>query len=169
MNWVFMLKPGDLKRLVAYVDAAFAAHYDAKSHTGVALFLGNALVYAALRKQKCVTKSPTDSELVGLTDNKQFVELFAEFLSFIMNQPVQIPFIYQDCTAVIALVTECGGVVRTKHLRVHMELCKEGLEQKHFEIKYIHTSKMIADGLSKPLEGKPFLTFASQLLGIKAE
>ena len=50
-----------------------------------------------------------------------------------------------------------------------MELCKEGLDQKCFEIKYAHTSKMIADGLSKPLEGKPFLTFASNLLGILVE
>jgi hypothetical protein len=50
-----------------------------------------------------------------------------------------------------------------------MELCKEGLDQQRFEIKYIHTSKMIGDGLSKPLEGKPFLTFASHLLGIVAE
>ena len=88
---MFTLQPGDWNRLVAYIDAAFAAHYDAKSHTGVALFLGNALVYAASRKQKCVTKSPTDSELVGLTDNIQFVELFAEFLSFITNRTVQMP------------------------------------------------------------------------------
>jgi hypothetical protein len=106
---------------------------------------------------------------VGLTDNIQFVELFAEFLSFIMNWTVQIPLIYQDCTALISLVTECGGVVRTKHLRVRRELCKESLEQKRFKIKHIHTSKMIANGLSKPLEGTPFLTFASKLLGIIAE
>ena len=64
MNWVFTLQHSDWKRLVAYIDAAFAAHYDAKSHTGVTLFMGNALVYAASGKQKCVTKSPTDSELV---------------------------------------------------------------------------------------------------------
>ena len=50
-----------------------------------------------------------------------------------------------------------------------MELCKEGLEQKRFDVKYVHTSKMIADGLSKPLEGKSFLTFANTLLGIVAE
>jgi len=51
------------------VDAAFAIHSDSKSHTGVAVFVGGALVYAASRKQKCMTKSPTESELVALTDN----------------------------------------------------------------------------------------------------
>ena len=58
-----------------------------------------------------MTKSPTDSELVGLTDHISFVELFAEFLAFITNTKFVPPLIYQDCTAVIALVNECGGVV----------------------------------------------------------
>ena len=53
-----------------YVDAAFAIHSDSMSHTGVAVFVGGALVYAASRKQKkCMTKSPMESELVALTDN----------------------------------------------------------------------------------------------------
>jgi hypothetical protein len=51
-----------------YVDAAFAIHSDSMSHTGVAVFVGGALVYAASRKQKCTTKRPTESELVALTD-----------------------------------------------------------------------------------------------------
>ena len=64
---VLTLRPQDLK-LKAYIDASFAPHQDSKSHTGVTIFLGDALVYAASRKQKCVTKSPTESELVALTD-----------------------------------------------------------------------------------------------------
>ena len=51
------------------MDAAFAIHSDSKSRTGVAVFVGGALVYAASRKQKCMTKSPMESELVALTDN----------------------------------------------------------------------------------------------------
>jgi len=66
----------------------------------VAVFLGEALVFAASRKQKCVTKSPTDSELVALTDNIGFVELFSEFIGFITNTKMKIPIIYQDCTSV---------------------------------------------------------------------
>ena len=95
-EWVLTLTPKDLKRVEVYIDAAFAAHYDAKSHTGVACFIAKALVFAASRKQKCVTKSPADSELFGLTDHISFVELFAEFLAFITNAKVQPPMIYQD-------------------------------------------------------------------------
>ena len=63
-------------------------------HTGVAIFVGKALVYWVSRKQKCVTKSPTESKLVALTDYIGLVELFAEFVAFITNSPVQVPIIY---------------------------------------------------------------------------
>jgi hypothetical protein len=63
-------------KVEAFVDAAFAIHGDSKSHTGVAVFVGGALVFAASRKQQCMTKSP-------LTDNVGFMELLGEFLSFL--------------------------------------------------------------------------------------
>ncbi len=66
-------------KVKAYVDADFTMHRDSKSHIGVAIFVGGALVYAASRKLKCMTKSPTESELVAVTDNVGFVELFEEF------------------------------------------------------------------------------------------
>ena len=50
-----------------------------------------------------------------------------------------------------------------------MELCREGLQQNKFGIFYVTTHKMIADALMKSLDGQPFLTFASNMLGIQAE
>ena len=67
--------------MVAYIDASCAPHLDAKSHLGVAIFVGGALAYVALWKQKCVTKSPTESELMAVTDYIRLVELFAEFVA----------------------------------------------------------------------------------------
>jgi len=159
------LKVGDFRKLAVYVDAAFASHPDAKSQSGLAVFMGKALLFAASRKQKCVSKSPTDSELIALSDNIQFVELFAEFMAFITNSEIEAPVIYEDCTAVITLVTEGGGVMRTKHLRVRMELCKQPLQEGKFTIKYVNTKQMLADGLTKALEGDDFIVFAENLLG----
>ncbi len=68
--------------MAAYIDEPFEIHKDSKSHMGVAIFRGGALVYAALRKQKCMTKSPMECELVALMDNVGFIELFEEFFSF---------------------------------------------------------------------------------------
>ena len=81
---VLTLKPTDLQ-LVAYIDVSFAPHPDLKWHTGVVIFVGGALVYLTSRKQKWVTKLPTKSELVALTNYIGLVKLFAEFIAFITN------------------------------------------------------------------------------------
>ncbi len=134
-------------QLEVYVDAAFASHVDSKSQSGIVVFLGGAI--GASRKQKCVTKSPTESELVALMDHISFVEAFAEFLGFIVGEEAKAPTIYQDSTSVISLVTKGGGVIQTKHLRVRMNLCREAVQEKRIQVEYIHTSKMLADGLTK--------------------
>ncbi len=65
----------------------------------------------------------------------------------------------------IDLVTKGGSVVRTKHLRARMNVDKEAIMGERIKVLYCHMSKMIADGLTKPLEGTHFTTFADILLG----
>ena len=106
-----------------------------------------------------MTKSPTESELVALTDNLGLIELFEEFVSFIQNRSMGIPIIYQDSTSVITLVTKGGGVVRTRHLRARMNLGQEAIQDKKVKILYCPAKKMRADGLTKALEGTEFKIF----------
>jgi hypothetical protein len=47
---------------------------------------------------------------VTLSDYIGFVELFHEFLSFLISNQMSTPVIYQDSTSVIMLVTQGGGV-----------------------------------------------------------
>jgi hypothetical protein len=46
-----------------------------------------------------------------------------------------------------------------------MNLGKEAFDKKRIIIKYLHTSKMIADGLTKVLEKKDFNIFRELILG----
>jgi hypothetical protein len=95
--------------VVAYVDAAYALHGDSKLHMGVVIYVGGTLVYVASRKQKCMSKSPTEAELIALTDNLGLVELFQEFVEFVTKKKIKPPLVYQDCNAVVTLVTKGGG------------------------------------------------------------
>jgi len=79
---------------------------------------------------------------------------------------MEVPIIYQDSTSVISLVTEGGGVARTKHLRVRIELCKEALDQKRIQVAHMPTGEMRADGLTKALDGELFIKFIVTLLGL---
>ncbi len=134
------------------MDAAYALHADSKSHTGVVIYVGQTLVYVSSRKQKCMSKSPTEAELIGLTDNIGLVELFQEFVEFLTMTGVKTLVIYQDCQAVISLVTKGGGVTRTKHLWARMHLGKEFIDEGRGTVEYKRAEEMVADGYSKPYD-----------------
>jgi hypothetical protein len=162
---MLFLAPWKVFNIEAYMDASFATHMDGKSHTGVFIKIGGVGVFLASRRKKFVSKSPTEVELIALSDNFGFVELFHEFLAFVLNCSVQVPTVYQDSTSVISLVTLGGGKVRTKHLRPRMYLTMEALQEQKVCVKYIHTSEMSADGLTKVLHGSDFDFFVDQALG----
>ena len=159
-----ILKPTRPMQVEAYIDAAFAAHDDSKSHSGVAVYVAGVLVYASSRKQKCITKSPTESELIALTDNLSLAELFHEFLEFVTAGSLNKPVVLQDCSAVVQLVTTGGGITHTKHLRAHMNAAREAVQEQRVQIVHCRAALMKADGLTKPLEGKDFITFAQLML-----
>ncbi len=152
--------------ITAYVDAAFAIHQDSKSHTGVIVYMGNTLVYVSSKRQKCMSKSPTEAELIDLMDNLGLIELFQEFVEFVLGKKVETPLVYQDCNAVVSLVTKGGGITRTKHLRARMNLGKEMVDQGRVIVRYLKGEDMAADGFSKPYDPVDHGKFASKLLGV---
>jgi hypothetical protein len=59
--------------MLTYIDASFGVHADGTSRTGVVLMLAGAIVGAWSGKQKLVTKSSTEAEIVGLSDGLSHV------------------------------------------------------------------------------------------------
>jgi hypothetical protein len=92
-----------------------------------------------------------------------FIELFHEFITFLTSDQVSSPIIYQDSTSVITLVTQGGGVTRTRHLHNRMHLVKEAVDAKKINIRHCKTQEMIADGFTRPLEGVDFKRFIEAL------
>jgi hypothetical protein len=150
-NQVLTINKPEDNQLVMYVDAAYALHDKGESHSGVVIAIGGVVVFISSKKQKCVAKSPTDAELIALSDNIDLLNLFGEFLEFICNEEVEKPIIFEDCKACIDLALHAGGKIRTKQLRSRVYRCKEYFDAKEAELKYISTDEMWADGASKPL------------------
>jgi hypothetical protein len=113
-----------------------------------------------------MSKSPTEAELIGLTDNLGMIELFQEFVEFVMGKKVEAALVYQDCNAVVSLVTRGGGQTRTKHLRARMNLRKEMVDEGRVVIKYLKGEDMEADGFSKPYDPAEHDKFAKRLFGV---
>jgi hypothetical protein len=71
--------------------------------------------------------------------------------------------VYSDNTAAIALARNPRDHAKTKHINVHFHVVGEMVENKVVELEYCLTSKMPADGLTKPLTGILFTRFIQQL------
>ncbi len=80
-------------------------------------------------------------------------------------QKVKVPVIYQDCQAVVSLVTKGGGITWTKHLRARMHLGKEMIDEGRGIVEYKRAEEMLADGFSKPYDPAAHKAFAQIIQG----
>ena len=63
-----ILGADDIHTLYTFVDASYAVHEDMKSHTGGVITFGHGGIACRSAKQKLVTKSSTEAELVGSSE-----------------------------------------------------------------------------------------------------
>jgi hypothetical protein len=153
-----------------YIDVAFLNHPDGKSQSGCMVFLGNKLVHEACRKQKLVTKSSTEAELVALSDyiiEGEMIEELVMNLGALMKEDLvtNVHLVHQDNMSTITLSTKGGGKPRTKYMRVHQEYIKEHTGTGELQIKYCKTKFMLAIILTKALGGEHFHNIADKILG----
>ena len=69
----------DLKPIV-YGDASYAIHEDATSRTGVVVMMCGGVIATISTKQKLVTKSSTEAELVALCEATTWALVMKNFL-----------------------------------------------------------------------------------------
>ena len=148
-----------------YIDASFAVHSDLKSQTGAIVVVGGTTVEAKSVKQKTIGKSSTESEINALSD---MAGLGIWTSNFIAEFDIECELtIYEDNMAVIALI-ETGRPVsdRSKHLSIRSFWLTEQIENNILRLTHLSTDLMLADMLTKPLQGATFLRLRDQLLGV---
>jgi hypothetical protein len=161
-----VLKASDMVKVSAFIDASYAPHPDAKSHSGAFITLGSGPIYVRSSKTKLVLKSSTEAELVTLSD------MAGELIwtrSFLAGQGLNIGPVkaFQDNKSTIILAERGKNhSPRTKHIAVRYFFIKDRIDQGDIVLEYIPTDKMIADMLTKPLQGEKFRTFRAALLGM---
>jgi hypothetical protein len=151
--------------ICAFVDASYGVHADGKSHSGSIITLGkHGPVHAKSNKQKLVTKSSTEAELVSLSDNISQVVWTRDFL---MSQgyKMKAATVYQDNMSTMALAEKGRSTAeKTRHINIRYFFVKDRVEAGEIEIKYCPTEHMLADILTKPLQGEAFRKMRDILL-----
>jgi histone deacetylase 1/2 len=82
-------------KLHAYIDASYGVHQDGKGYSALALTLGQGSILAKSSKQKLVTKSSTEAELVAESDFASEAIYSTEFL-LAHGEDISPAIIHQD-------------------------------------------------------------------------
>jgi len=159
-----MTVSGDGGQIEIYVDAAFALHPDAKSHTGVIVKVFGDTVLVKSSKQKIVTRDSTEAELVALSDKILIAIRCYDFLTE-QGVTVEVPVVYQDNTSTISLVTNGGGKYRNKYIHVRQQVVLQMFRDGDVKIVHVRTGEMDADVCTKPLQGELGRRMVSRMLG----
>ena len=123
-------------------------------------------MYAKSSTQKLTTKSSTEAELVGLSDSANQV-LWTRL--FIIDQGYQdrSAIIFQDNKSTIQLINNGrSNSERTRHINIRYFFLHDRVKEKEINIIYKPTNDMLADMLTKPLQGEQFRAFRDKLLNI---
>lgn len=149
--------------LTCCVDASHLFHKDGKGHFGFCIQLGESIIYSKSKKISMITLSSTESELVGAHEGIQYV-MYIERLLKELGINVKTPIIYQDNKSTIHLLKQGSNSLKNKHINVKFFFAKELINQNQIKVEYLPTTQMVADGLTKMLNGIKLVNFTHQIL-----
>ena len=153
--------------IYAYVDASYGIFCDGKSQTGSVISLGAGPIYCKSSKHKIVTKSSTESELVALSDSSSQIIWVREYLLF-QGYPMDAATVYQDNQSTIVMAEKGRSTsARTRHISIRFFFIKDRIESGEIILEYKPTADMVADILTKPMQGELFRRLRDLLMGKK--
>jgi hypothetical protein len=138
-----------------------------KGHSGAAMSIGSGCIYSTSVKQKLVTRSSTESEVVGVYD---VLPQAIWTMNFIKEQGYHDfkTIIYQDNKSAILL--EVNGrqssTKRTRHMNLRYFFISDYIKNGDISIEYCDTNNMLADYFTKPLQGKIFLKLRNDIMNL---
>ena len=153
-----VFKIGEQMTVNVFIDAAHGVHRSSgKSHTGCVVIIGEqGPVYAKSTKQKIVTKSSTEAELVGLSDTASQGIHTRRFL-VAQGYDIGPVKIHQDNMSCIALMKRgCPGSDKSRHIEIRYFWLAERVANGEVVIEHLCTERMFANILTKPMQGPQF-------------
>ena len=150
-----------------YVDASFAVHPDMRGHTGGAMTMGRGYPLDTSTKHKLNSRNSTESEIIAVNNLIPQILWMRLFMKAQGNK-VRDNILYQDNKSAVLLETNgrASSSKRTKHINIRYYYVADRVAKGDLRIVWCPTDKMIADFLTKPLQGKAFVEFRNLLMGV---
>jgi hypothetical protein len=149
-----------------YVDASFAVHANMRGHTGGGLTMGRGFPIVCSTKQKLNTRSSTESELVGVDDMMPSI-LWTRYFLKKQGYKVNDNIIFQDNKSTMLLERngKASSSKRTKHINVRYFFITDRISKGEVRVEWCPTAEMVADFMTKPLQGSLFKKFRDLIMG----
>ena len=160
----------DSMKLTCYVDCGWATHENRNSHSGCINILGEKrFVPVSWKscKQKIVTSSSTEGELVTLSDmvdSALVMRAQLEFLGVRFRDPIPI---MQDNTSTITIsyLGRPSLHSRRRFIDIRYFWFKQFLDSGIFALKYCKSEDQLADLLASVRSGSRFKTLRGKIMG----
>jgi hypothetical protein len=152
--------------LKAASDASFADDpATRRSAQGYLIKLFNGLIAWQATRQKTVTTSTTEAELLALSHVGKEVEHMVRIFKAIRFDPEHKIAIDCDNQQTVRLVTSEAPTISTKlrHVDIHQFWLRQEVQEKKFNVQWVPTGEMPADGLTKSLSRQKHQDFVDML------
>jgi len=151
--------------LHVFCDASFAVYQDAKSMGGTFVTGGRGCIYCKCSKLKLVAKSSAEAELITLSDGASialWTQMFLKYQGYNVKG-----ILYEDNKSAITMMKTGKGSERTRHVNIKYYFVKQYIDNGALALEYCPTASMVADALTKPLQGYQFEYIRDYLLGYR--
>jgi hypothetical protein len=137
------------------------------SHTGGGLTMGRGIPVVSSTKQKLNTRSSTESELISVY-NIMIIIVWSCYFLMAQGYGVTQNLLLQDNKS--SMLLEMNGKASsgkcTQHINIQYFFITDGDNMKEVEIKWCPTKKMVADFMTKPLQGSHFRRLCNLIMGM---
>jgi hypothetical protein len=161
-----ILSADNLHVIKWFVDSSFAVHPDFKSHTGGTMTLGQGSLINKSGKQKLNTRSSTESEL-GAGNDMTTMLLWTKLFMEAQGYKIEKDILSRDNKSTILLDNngKRSSSQRTCTFNTRYFFLADQIEKGNLRVEYCPTTKMVADYMTKPLQGKLFEKFRRRIMG----
>jgi hypothetical protein len=154
VNYGIKYYKGQSTDIKAYIDASHGTHYnDGTSRSGILITMAGGCICAKSARQKIVTLSSTEAELVALTEGSNYVVWLRNLLNDMRLKDPGPTVIYQDNKSTIALIENAKTKQqRTRHVNAKYFAIRQRIVEGYVRIEHLSGLHMLADVMTKGVD-----------------
>lgn len=153
-----------LSTVEVYSDASYASS-ELKSLTGIVACIGGTPVAWHTSRQAFITLSTAEAELMSLLESLVTVRSIGALVEAVLGTKATLK-LHSDSTAAIAIAAGTTSSWRTRHLRIRAAGLTEALRSREVTLRHVAGAELVADGMTKQLNGQVLKNF-KRILGIE--